>query len=320
MLDNNENNFDRITRGRVSYIYVAGMGYSGSTLLAFLLHGHPQMASISEATGPDSSVKVDEFLCSCGALFLRCPFFLDVERRVNELGSSFSLRSWQTRFQLSEYRVIDIPLVRPLRSVCLEQVRDRLVPFWPGYGAAIKVISQRVLHLAQAVLAITGKRVFVDASKDSIRVKFLQSMDQLDLKVVHLVRDIRGGVASLMTYKGTDDVAWATRAWCRVNMNAERAKRYVSPHQWLRIRYTDLCADPQGTADRIADFIGVGRAAIFRDFYRGEHHIIGNSMRLKGTAIIEEDVSWTKRLTERDLNVISRIGGGANHYFGYDFP
>ncbi len=104
-------------------------------------------------------------------------------------------------------------LVRPLKIGLLEQIRDRLVPLWSGYQPAINEISQRIVHVAQAILAITGKKVFVDAQKDSIRIKFLQNIQQLDLKVIHLVRDVRAAVNSLMRHHRTDDVAWATRRW-----------------------------------------------------------------------------------------------------------
>jgi hypothetical protein len=58
-----------------------------------------------------------------------------------------------------------------------------------------------------------------------------------------------------------------------------------------------------------------------KDFYEGEHHILGNRMRLKGgNGVVEPDVSWKERLTDRDLDIIARIGGVANRFFGHDWP
>jgi len=207
-----------------------------------------------------------------------------------------------------------------LRNVLLEQIRDRLVPFWPAYRQTIDSISQRVVHIAQATLEISGKEVFVDAKKDSMRVKFLQNIPQLDYKVIHLIRDVRGAVASIMKHSPRS-VVKATRVWCTANMNAERARRHVAPHQWLRLRYDELCDDPQGAVDRIADFVGVQRTEIPADFYTVEHHIIGNHMRLRqGSGVIKRDESWKACLTEQDLATVIRIGGKANQYFGHDWP
>jgi hypothetical protein len=207
-----------------------------------------------------------------------------------------------------------------LRNVFLEQIRDRFVPFWPAYRQRLASISQRIVHIAQATLEISGKDVFVDAKKDSMRVKFLQSISRLDYKVIHLIRDVRGAVTSIMKHSPRS-VARATRVWYTANMNAERARRYVAPHQWLRLRYDDLCDDPQGTIDRIADFVGVQRAKMPEDFYTVEHHIIGNYMRLRqGAGVIKQDESWKACLTEQALATVMRIGGKANRYFGHDWP
>jgi len=305
---------------KVPYLYVTGTGFSGSTLLAFLLNAHPHMVSVGEIGGPIQQVVVEKYPCSCGELLLKCPFFLELEQQINALGTPFSLTNWQTRFQLSEWRLLDILLWRPLRSVVLERVRDKLVPLWPGFQEATETIGQRILHFAKATLTISGKQVFVDTHKDSARIRLLQKIERLDLRVIHLVRDVRGGVASRLKNYETGDVAWATRAWRNVNMNSERARRHVFPHQWLRLRYSEVCLDPQGTVDRISDFVGVERAPIPTDLYQGENHIIGNRMREMGSGIVKEDLSWKDRLSKRDLDVIAQIGGRTNRYLGYNWP
>lgn len=315
-----ERNRTAFPQAKTPYLYIAGAGYSGSTLLALLLNAHPRMVSISEAEGPAEGVNIKKYHCSCGALLLECPFFLELERRINALGSTFSLTNWQTAFQVSQYRMLDIPLARSLRSVFLDRCRDLVVPFWPGYLRAIGVISQRMTHVAQATLAISGKEVFVDAQKDPHRIKFLRDIKEFDLKVVHLIRDVRGAVASRLKNDNTSDIAWATRRWYVANMNADRARWYVSAHQWLRVTYSELCANTQSTVDRIADFVGIRRSPVPQNFYEGEHHIIGNRMRLKKSGLVKEDEMWKERLSDEDIRMIARIGGAANKYFGHDWP
>jgi hypothetical protein len=311
-----------MTADKIPYLYITGASYSGSTLLAFLLNAHPCMVSIGEQRSKAGGLSIARYRCSCGALLLQCPFFLELERRINASGSSFKLTHWQTLFQLTQHRWLNIFLVRPLRYTCLERIRDRLVPLWPGYRQAIRVIGQRVLHLAQAALAISGKKIFVDVQKDAIRVKFLRDIGQFDLKVIHLVRDVRGAVASYIKNRRNDDVAWGTRVWSIANAESERAKRYVSPHQWLRITYDELCTDPQGTVDRISDLVGAKRTPVPEDIYDGEHHIIGNHMRLrsKGSGVVTLDEFWKDRLTERELKIIAHLGGAANRLYGHQWP
>jgi hypothetical protein len=305
---------------KIPYLYIAGASYSGSTLLAFLLNAHPQIASLSEVAGPLPDEDLDTYLCSCGAPFLECPFYRELEKRINSLGSAFTLANWRTRFQVSRHRGLDIPLVRPLRNVPLEWIRDRVVHLWPDYRNTIDAIRQRNVHLAQALLEITGKRVYADAQKDPIRVKFLSEVDSFDLHVIHLIRDVRGAVNSIMRHNSTTDAAWSTRVWQSANMNAHRAKRFVPPEKWMRLRYDDLCKSPQDIFDQICDFTGCEHATIPEDFYQTDHHIIGNTMRTKSVGKITSDVSWKQSLSREDLDIISRTGGKMNRFFGSDWP
>jgi hypothetical protein len=211
------------------YIYVTGSAFSGSTLLAFLLNSHPDITTVSETGGPMKQIDPVIYPCSCGAMMLECPFFTKLESRINALGSTFSLRDWKMEFELSKHRVLDIPLVRPLQSDFLEAIRDRIVPRLPGYRAAIGEIARRNLAFARAALELTGKTFFADAQKDSIRVKFLQEIEELDLYVIHLVRDARAGTVSFMRNENIADPVKAARKWLRSNTNSARAAKYVSP-------------------------------------------------------------------------------------------
>jgi hypothetical protein len=319
---------------KIQYLYITGASCSGSTLLAFLLNAHPQMVSTSEMPiacrypgSHDGLRRVqrrandESFPCSCGAPVLQCHFYKELQDRINALPEPFSLEDWQAQHQLSKSRSVNILLFRPLRSVFLEDMRDRLVTLWPGYQRVINTVSYRIAHFARAALSITGKEIFADVHKDSMRIRFLRASDQLNLKIIHLVRDVRGSAVSIMNHTRTDDLERATRVWYNANMNSDRARRYVIPYQWMRITYDELCRETQGTMDRISDFVGVERSTIPEDFYKVEHHIIGNRMRLKGSGgIVKLDESWKDRLTKHDLDVIARIGGTANRYFGHDWP
>jgi len=309
---------------KIAYVYVAGASFSGSTLLAFLLNAHPAMASVSEVCGvpnghPDEE-RLRDYACSCGSPLLECRFYLELEHRIRESGSTFTLADWRTHFRASRFRPLDVALARPLGLATVERVRDRLAPLVPGFRRTIDEIARRNVAFARAVLEMTGKRVFVDAQKDPGRIRFLAGIDALDLRVVHLVRDVRGGAASYMKNNPRNDAARAARKWRRANVGAERARRYVASDRWLRVTYDDLCTDPRRVVDAIAAFAGVGDAPLPDDFRSSEHHIVGNRMRLTGVRDIRRDESWKQRLTPADLGIVARIGGRTNRRFGFDWP
>lgn len=173
--------------------------------------------------------------------------------------------------------------------------------------------------LARAVLEASGKTVFVDTARDHQRSKYLVGSPQLDLRAIHLVRDPRGTTASIMKHTGVG-LSRAARQWRRYNLEADRVRRLLPPGFWMLLHYEDLCAEPQATLDRIARFLRVEPTRVPEDLRSSEHHVIGNSMRLRAVGGIREDQMWREAFDARDLRVIARIAGSASHRLGYDWP
>jgi hypothetical protein len=310
----------------VPYLYVAGASYSGSTLLAFLLNAHPQMMSVSEVCGviPHANIPedaIESYMCSCGEPLLACPFYVELDQRIRAAGSTFDLRDWRTHFRIGRNRWVQALATRPLPSLVLQRLRHCVVQAFPGVRARTREVALRNVRFAQAALAISGMRVFVDAQKDAARVQFLSKIPELDLRVMHLVRDVRGSAASYMKhYPERNDARTATKKWMRANQAAARALYCVPPDRRMTMRYDELCTDHQGALRRIAEFAGVSPATIPADFRGQEHHIVGNQMRTGNSQEIRKDESWKTRLTADNLEIIRRVGGAANRRFGFDWP
>ncbi|HET6908278.1 MAG TPA: sulfotransferase [Mycobacteriales bacterium] len=81
-------------------------------------------------------------------------------------------------------------------------------------------------------------------------------------QVLHIVRDPRDVVASVarapFTNAGNGPSATA-RAWRDWNAAAMTAGHNAGPQQYLRVRYEDLCNDPESVMDRVFDFLGEPR-------------------------------------------------------------
>jgi hypothetical protein len=142
---------------------------------------------------------------------------------------------------------------------------------------------------------------------------------RLDLKVIHLVRDPRGNSASIMKHTGKDAAA-AARQWMHCNVEAARVRQYLPAESGISLRYEDLCSDPVGALNRIADFLGVERTRPDQAAPVAEAHIIGNKARLRGRTEISEDRSWESVLSRADLAHIARIAGATSHSFGFNWP
>jgi hypothetical protein len=299
-----------------------GSRFTGSTLLGALLNQHPHCASIGAAVGLIARANLSTYRCSCGRLFRECDFWHSIAARTRELGHPvdvFSTNYWNTHLRLSRNRLVNAALVRSLGWDGLTRPRDAVVLKAAPVRAAIAKMGWNTWSLATAVLGQTGKSVFVDTSRDHQRPKYLAMHPHLDVKVIHLVRDPRGNSASIMKHTGAD-AARAARQWKHSNVEAARVKQYLPAESWLCLRYEDLCADPLGMLNRIADFLGVERAEPDEMASAAESHIIGNKTRLRGRAEVREDRSWEEVLSQADLAHIARIVGPTSHSFGFNWP
>jgi hypothetical protein len=306
----------------IRYVCMPGSPYTGSTLLGMLLGNHPACATIGAATGLTRRVDLATYECSCGLRFMDCPFWAQVARRTVELGrpvTVFKKDFWNTHVRMSRRRSINGVLVSSLRSHALTEARDAVLASWGPIRRRIDEARASSFSLARAVLDVTGKDVFVDTARDHQRPRHLFGTPGLDVRVIHLVRDPRGNVASILKHTGVP-VRKAARQWRHYNREADRTLASMPPGSWMRLRYEDLCRAPQATVERIAGFIGVEPVPVDDLLTPSVRHVIGNSMRLRALEGIREDLSWRQTLTPADLYTIGHIVEDTSRRMGYAWP
>ncbi len=303
-------------------LFITGTSYTGSTLLSFLLNGHPEITSIGEPTGPISTVTDREsYSCSCGAPLRECQFWAKVQQQMNHRGFVFGPEAWHTEFDLPLPRMFNQLLFRSLRSNRLDHIRDSIVCRIPSIYARLEAVGHRVEALVDSVLAVSGKRIFADAAKDPIRVRYLQRFTRFEPKVIHLVRDAPGFVSSAIKNSRPSmkvDLTAAIRWWNRVGSHVERLFAELPAERKMRVHYEDLCRDADGTLSAIASFASVRACPAPLDFRATEHHIIGNRMRLSGSRDIALDESWRSRLTSKEVATVLHNTSTLRRRFGYE--
>jgi hypothetical protein len=323
----------------IDYAYILGASHSGSTLLALLLNAHPDVATIGE-TSPGKMGDVRTYRCSCGQVIQDCPFWARVTRRMREKHPDFRLDDFGTEFEYPANRLVNHILRCEHRGVAWEWIRDTALHLFPRWSQSQRHIRARCYDLAAMVLAESGKRILVDSSKIAHRLKFLLRIPELDIKVIHLVRD---GRAVALTYMRQDEFAdskeparrrggrgmggeatasslpmrTAAEEWRRCLRSEEYVLAGLARSRWIEVRYEELCRDPQGTLARVHDFLGTRSGRASRDFRAVENHVIGNGMRLDSTTEISLDERWRSVLTEEDLRAFDDVAGEVNRRYGY---
>lgn len=297
------------------FAYIMSPSYSGSTLLTFLLATHPKIATIGELKAT-SMGNIDEYTCSCGSRIRECGFWNDVIDMTRELDNRLDLANFGTHFRFGSRPIADRLIRARLRGGLHEFVREAVLRIIPGCRRAFLEIVEKNGVIADAAKRIQGGDVFLDGSKDAIRLKYLVASNRWRIKTVHLVRDGRGMANSLIRHQG-GAMEEAALEWRKTTEECERMAARLPNGSCVRVLYEDLCRDPDGVLRSILGFLGLDADPANRDFLSAEHHILGNSMRLTSSSEIALDEKWKSALTPEDLATFDQVAGDLNRKYGY---
>lgn len=293
-----------------SMLYIMSPSYSGSTLLTLLLADHRSIATVGELKA-SAIGDVDAYFCSCGDRLLDCAFFQQLTRSLAEAGIQFNLRDFGTHFGRDGSlggRVIGADV----RGSVVEALRRAALLTVPPWSARLKRVLARNRAVIEAVCELQGGTVFLDASKDPVRLKHFLDSDYWNVKVVALYRDGRGVAHSYRKHTGCD-FSEAVRQWRRCTSEMERISERIDPSQLLRVRYEELCACPRSVLSEIARFAGVDL-----DYdSTGVRHVLGNNMRSLSMESVRLDERWRHELSDSDRECFRKIGASWNGQLGY---
>ena len=306
------------TEPPIPLTYLAGISYCGSTLLSLVLNTHPRILSIGEL-GPRFIENRERYLCSCGESTSDCGFYVAVKHRMAERGVDFDEVNMFLRHNYSDRPWVNRVLTGSLRIPALDRMRDAVRDRLPGVRQRLAEVRQRNDAFIRSALETAGKRMFLDATKEPRRIPFLQELTS-DLRVVHLVRDPRGYLYSARK-RSTGDAEAAARHWVDGHGAVEQIVGRLPTDRRIRVRYEDICADPQVRLTALTGFMGLEPFSMMPDFNDYPHHIIGNSMRQSKDrrAQIRLDDSWRKVISAEDQRTVWNVAGEMAERFGYRF-
>jgi hypothetical protein len=296
--------------------YLAGTSYCGSTILAMLLDSHPRVVSIGEA-GLNRRTRREGRTappCSCGVALEHCAFWRDIFAAVRGDGFAFGPAEWS-----NDYRYLN-PLVHRLLSQYSSWKAVQL--FQRVAEAALPWHRQRVQHahrvnvsLVRRVLQRAGADVLVDTSKAPMRLHHLLNIPDLEVRLIHLVRDVRA-YAEAARRRGRT-LAAAVDEWTTLHRGVEAIARRLPAERVLRLRYEDWAADAAHVVPDVHRFIGVPPLAPPPTIDATAHHVLGNRLRMDGELRVTLDQKWRQRLSVGDVMTVLARAGAMHEQFGY---
>lgn len=279
-------------------VYIAGSGRSGSTLLERTLAEIPGFVTVGELVDLFRREASRAERCGCGRPFADCAFWASVGERA--------FGGW------ADPRVADL---HPLqRRVARQSSLPRLLVMplaGRGFRADADSYGKRYASVYHAVAVEAGASCVVDASKWPVQALAL-SRAGLDVRVVHLVRDVRG-VADSLTKRAKTPAATALK-WVSYQIQAGLLRRCGLP--FTRVRYEDFVRCPRRTVETVLAELGLpcltsqlghlGEAHVTLGLSHGIH---GNPTRQRcGQIAMRTDEAWRGRLSRRNQILVTGIG------------
>lgn len=315
-------------------VYIGGVGRSGSTLLDRMLGALPGVCALGEVADLWGVIRLADDYCACGQSYARCDFWTEVGQRAFggwakvDLGRVLELRATVPRLRR----------VPALAGPRLGRRLQTLVDEYAAYNSAVYA----------AASALTGAEVVVDSSKFPAIALCLRWAPEIDLRMVHLVRDPRG-----VAYSWTKSVprpesgegqemprfspVASALGWDVHNVVAGLIGRSGSTFRSggaaegghdipvRRVRYEQLVADPVGTVRDLCAFAGLVPAEQDLAYLTGEHvdlgadhRIGGNPMRFRtGRLRLRRDDAWQAALSPRHRRTVTALCGPLLLRYGY---
>lgn len=295
-------------------IYIMSPSYSGSTLLTFLMAMHPDIATVGELKAT-SMGDIDDYICSCGLKIKSCDFWEKVTHYMNGYNRKFSLNDFGTHFASDNY-LYNRLLRAGVRGGVFDFARRVALISLPGWRRTYLNILEQNRYLIDAITSIQGAKVFLDDSKDPVRVKYFIESGRWNIKILYLIRDGRGVTNSYMRHNNADMLQAATQ-WISKIREMDKVINGLDSNAFMKVKYEDLCSDPEAVLKEIFSFACLDANSVASDFKAVKHHILGNSMRLGSSGEVRLDEKWKTALTQTDLDVFSRMAENINTRLGY---
>lgn len=303
----------------IKYIFILGMDHSGSTLLSFLLNTHDDIVTVGETCRVGRNIP-DRWerkagMCSCGKIYYECEFWNRVLAGLAARGVGIG------KPDFFRYELFYGQFNRIYRKLSSFSSGRALLKFFLLIYKNKKLRTDiKFRAFVDAVLEVSGKSVFLDASKYYGWLYPLQQNGYLDLKILNLYRDGRGVTNSWRKKHPSLSFDTIVRRWVNQEKGREKGSGIIPDQQVLQVNYEQICIAPNKSLERIFDFIDVEPSLEATDSFKSsaDHHIIGNNeMRLSSREQIVLDEKWKHELTHRNIEIFEKIGGDMNRKIGY---
>lgn len=304
---------------KIKVLFIAGNGRSGSTILHNVLGQIDGFCALGELREIWLRGAIKNRWCGCGAPFHECAFWQEV--LTTAYGAPDAIDIHQMYQQTESFRIPHLPLT-----------------FLPGWRQReikrLRPYLTQLTKLYQAIQTTTGCRVIIDSSKNPSYGYLLRFIPEIELYVLHYVRDappvayswskkkeFQPGVYMVRKKPADSAMQWNVR-----NLTSELFMR-TPPGKFIRLRYEDFIEKPQAAISTILSMLGEANLPLpFSDSHTVElneanHSVFGNAVRFQnGPVTLRMDNRWRNQMSRKDKLIVSALTWPLRFRYGYFTP
>ena len=305
--------------GKPRVVYICGWGRSGTTLIDRMLGEVPGFASVGELRSLwDFDPAVQR--CGCGRPVASCPLWGPILVSLDSIAG----------LTPAAVRALRDDVARSRHLVGLRMSAGRL----PEHvRPAVRTYGDVLVGIYRTLGMATGSSVIVDSSKHPAEALLLAGRRDVDLTVLHVVRDPRGVAYSWNRARPDDGAAdlpprrgeLSSSAWWTVwNGAVEALVRPLLRSRYEFLRYEDVMADPETLLGSVVQRLGGAAADLpLRGAHQvrlsTSHTVAGNPSRMQtGTMRVQVDREWETEMSGSSLRRATVAALPLLHHYGYD--
>ena len=292
---------------KVKVLNITGWGRSGSTILGNVLGNCQGFFFGGELRNIWRYSLLNNSLCGCGVPLRMCDFWKKVFD--NNFGGINNIDAKKVTKIIEKLKLSHYSRFAPIK----------LLPFGEKYFKSNALSLTEVEKLFLSIQDVTDCKVIVDTTKSPLWGYLLSLMDNLDVYVVHLIRDPRGIAYSRqkkMVQPDKEKTIYTEQfnsfdssiKWNFRNVTSEYLWR-EKKEKYLMVRYEDFAREPKAIVNKILNF--VSESNISTPFVSENevqlsinHSTWGNPSRFKtGKVELKADNEWKSKLNIFDKAV-----------------
>ncbi len=262
----------------LNIIYLMGAGRSGTTILASLLNANNNIVTVGEMHQFLEHI-IHNKKCSCGSLLNTCKVWSPI-----------------TKDYFNQNKEELIKLQKYLEKI--ESHKRIPISFFKSDKKYIKFQEE----IFSKIHKKHQSRYYLDSAKYISRALQLKKSNKLKIKIIYVVRDVRGVINSFSKQVQTNKNPLATIIYYIIINFFGQLSAWIYKKDVLKIKYEDLIENSSQTIAKISDFLEEDLSDIIdvvekEKFIEVPHIIGGNRLKSEKRIKLRKDLAWKKNLT-----------------------